>query len=170
MNTIITIPQISIVDIKETEIIHVYKEVFEKDSKLLNFFGNPTIDDYLDKENTIYKILLKDKVIGYIATGEDTTNSKNICIWSFYIYPSYRKKGFGSLALNMMIDFLKRKYDYVFGFCHSSNPALFYYIKRFRFLKKDCYHIDYIKRDLSNVNEFNKNGNDLEVIFSCKYR
>lgn len=171
MVTKLTLPAISLIDMTDIEITKVYNNIFSKNENIMKYFGNPTLDDYLNAQNKIcFKIKLKNITVGYIVCNEDSSNPKNACIWSLYIYPEYRHKGYGSLALNMVIDFLKYKYDYVYGFCNIDNTFISYYIKRYRFLKKNCYDIGCINNDLSNLHEFVRHGDDFEIIFHYKFK
>lgn len=160
---------LALVKANDDEVESLYQKV--KTDKSLNIhFGNPTKEDYFDKNNTTFKIEIhfmdNPKINEYISVGYVAVlkNEDGYCIWSLYVDKEYRNMSIATETLTRLGVCLGKS-SYVYGFCHLDNPAFNFYAKRFKFLKKDRETFDYIYRN-EQIDELYVFDSGVEVLFN----
>ncbi len=114
-----------------------YVEAYTKLEAELLGIEQASLDEFSDKDmakermQSIYEIWIDSKLIGYIGAQDyehKASKSRMLCIINFMIKPEYRKKGYGSKALDEFIRKNKKDYYQIYCWCSEHNKdALEFY-------------------------------------------
>ena len=128
-------------------------------------FGSPTLEDYGSSFNI--KIMDNDNIVGYVSVASQNMEAVNI--WSLFIKPEYRGKGYAKFAISEIVSLFSKKtfvngFKYIYGFVNKNNkPALEFYKKHYKFLDVDHQTVDKFSKITPLIDE-----EDYEVVFYYK--